>query len=150
MKMDRRHLLGGAGLALATAVSTQLRADPHKQKHHHAQHDHFRKCADACAACATECGSCHEHCATLAVNGSKDHIATMRLCNDCQIVCSSSATLCAKRGPLSVAQCRACVEACEACADACEKFPNDEHMALCAKRCRECAAACKRMIEAEA
>lgn len=141
-------MMNGAGVALlATAVGNRAHAAQQSHEHHHGK-DHYDRCAEACGTCANECGSCHHHCATLATSGSKQHIATMRLCNDCQLVCSAAAALATRRGPLSVEQCKACMIACEQCATACEKFPDDKHMSLCAKRCRECAAACKAMIAA--
>ena len=136
-------------LTVAAATTALLGVGGAEDPHHAHGGDHFDRCAQACAASANECGSCYKHCAALVAGGSKDHVKMMRLCNDCQLICSTAAALSSRRGPLSVLVCQACAEACNTCAVACEKFPGDKHMTACAKHCRKCAKACRAMITAE-
>lgn len=139
--MLKVFLLAGAVAATAFLNGTNVQADD--QKHH----EHFLKCAKACADCQVQCDSCFQHCANLAVQGDKSHVATMRTCLGCAEVCKLAASLTARGNPFAKEACECCGKCCEACAKACEKFPDDKHMAECAKSCRECAKACTEMIE---
>ena len=45
-----------------------------------AHHEHFAKCAKACADCQQQCDMCFHHCAGLVAEGKKDHAKTMHTC----------------------------------------------------------------------
>jgi hypothetical protein len=111
-----------------------------------AHHEHFAKCAKACADCQVTCDSCFHHCATLVTNGKKEHAKAMHSCVDCADYCALAAKMSARHSPYSATACDGCAKACDDCAKECEKFKDDKHMADCAKSCRDCASACRTMI----
>jgi len=136
-----RILLSATITALAlgfNAMSLRAADDQH--------HEHFMKCAKACADCQLQCEMCFQHCSGLVVQGEKSHAATMRSCSDCAEVCKLAATLSARGSSFAAPSCELCAKVCDQCATACEKFPQDKHMADCAKSCRDCAKACREMV----
>ena len=135
-------------VAALVCLASGLRAADAKPavKEHVHLHGPFSACAKACAQCMLACDSCHHHCERLVAEGKKDHVKTMRLCNDCGAICAVAAQLASRDGPLSVTLCDACAKACDTCGAACKKF-EDEHMQACAKACAACAKACRDMIE---
>jgi hypothetical protein len=149
--MDRRLLRGALGAVVIALAALAVPLAPAQEKKKaggkdHA-HDAYADCAKACAQCMLYCDSCHHHCARLVSEGKKDHLASMRLCNDCGEVCALAARITARQGPTAVAVCQTCARVCDACATSCEKFPDDKHMTQCAKACRDCAKACRAMVE---
>ena len=110
-------------------------------------HEHFAKCAKACADCQVSCDSCFHHCVTLVASGKKEHVKTMHMCVDCAEYCALAAKLSARQSPFSAAACDGCAKTCDECAKECEKFKDDKHMVDCAKSCRDCAKVCRTMIE---
>ncbi len=111
-----------------------------------AHHEHFAKCAKACADCQVSCDSCFHHCAALVAKGKKEHVKTMLSCVDCADYCALAGKLSARHSAYSATACDGCAKACDDCAKECEKFKDDKHMADCAKSCRDCAKACRTMI----
>lgn len=116
-------------------------------EHAHADHEHFAKCAKACADCQVMCDSCFHHCAALVAKGKKEHVKSMHACVDCADFCSLAARLSARHSQFAVTACVGCAKTCDECAAECEKFKDDKHMADCAKSCRECAKSCRVMIK---
>lgn len=110
-------------------------------------HEHFAKCAKACADCQVSCDSCFHHCAALVEKGKKEHAKTMHNCVDCAEFCALAAKLSARQSPFSATACDGCAKTCDECAKECEKFKDDRHMADCAKSCRDCAKSCRVMVE---
>jgi hypothetical protein len=108
----------------------------------------MEQCMKECARCARECESCLTHCTFLIAEGKKEHVHTLRTCNDCGDMCAMAGKLIARDGPFMNAMCDACTKACDGCGAQCAKFPNDEHMTRCAKACGDCAKACREMIRA--
>ena len=148
--MVRRHSLAGlaalVGVVALLAGATRAE-DKDKEKPAHEHDEHYSACAKACGICAMQCSSCQHHCAHLVRDGKKDHFRTMRLCQDCSLICGVSTNVTSNHGPLSVTLCEACAKACDECGAACEKFPDDKHMAACAKSCRDCAKECREMLK---
>jgi hypothetical protein len=145
--MYRRLLLAGVGVAALAwlGLGGSAPADD-KDKAHHA-HGPYATCARACAECSLQCESCFAHCSHLVAEGKKDHVRSMRTCNDCGDFCALAARITGRHGPTAVTTCEACAKVCDMCGAACEKFPDDEHMKACAKSCRDCAKACREMIK---
>jgi hypothetical protein len=114
-----------------------------KRKNPHA--DMLMSCAKACGDCQQACDSCSAHCLMLVADGKAQHIKTMQLCNDCAVLCASSAQIVARHGPLMNVICNACADACNQCASSCETFKDDSHMKHCAEECRRCEKACRTM-----
>jgi hypothetical protein len=111
----------------------------------HAHSDMMMSCAKACADCQLACDSCSAHCQMLLTEGKTQHMKTMQLCNDCAVLCASSAQIVARHGPLMNVICNACADACNQCATACEAVKDDAHMKHCAQECRRCEKACRTM-----
>jgi hypothetical protein len=107
----------------------------------------MQACAKACSDCQRECDMCSFHCSTLLAEGQRDHIASMRSCQDCAAICAASAQIVSRGGPYSGLICEVCAKACDHCAKTCEKFPKDEHMKKCAEECRKCQKACQDMAK---
>ena len=126
--------------ASVVAMSVQAADAPH--------HEHYLKCAKACADCQVQCDMCFHHCATLVADGKKEHAKCMHLCVDCGECCKLAASLSARHSPLAGLACECCAKCCDECATACEKIADDKAMAACAKECRECAKACREMLKA--
>lgn len=133
-------------LAIVTSDSGLKNQDHHE---HQMTATHFDVCAKSCADCSTQCASCFNHCALLVADGNQSHVASMRICNDCEVVCSAAATLSARRSDMAVELCEACVKSCKRCAEVCGKFESDEHMMACKKSCDACIESCLEMIEAQ-
>jgi hypothetical protein len=109
---------------------------------------YFLVCAKACDDCARSCNLCSAHCATMLSEGKKEHLLTLRTCQDCATICSAAADVMARNGPFSDVMCVACAEACKRCGDACEKLGTDPIMKQCADECRKCEEACRKMVKA--
>jgi hypothetical protein len=136
-------LSAAAALALKSAVAAQKDA---AKDDAHGQHAAFMKCANACNDCQRECDTCSNHCAQMLAEGKKDHLRSLKTCQDCADFCAAAAQMVARHGPFSALICEACEKACDKCAAECEKFKSDEHMARCAEECRKCQKACKEMF----
>jgi hypothetical protein len=145
----RRVVLGIAAVALAFWAFGARAADEKSADREHAHHlsGPHAACARACADCMLQCDSCHHHCERLVAQGKKEHVKTMRLCDDCGAICAVAARVTSRDGPLSVTICDSCAKACDTCGATCKKFPDDEHMKTCAKACDACAKACREMIK---
>ena len=108
----------------------------------------FMDCAKACDDCARVCNLCAAHCTKMAVDGQKEHLATVRTCTDCASICTSASAIVIKSGPFSDLICTACAEACKRCGDACEKHADhDPIMKQCMDECRKCEKACRIMMK---
>jgi hypothetical protein len=140
--------LGMIAFALGTlgAVTVQCGVQAWAQQPD-AHHEHFVKCAKACADCQVSCDSCFHHCAALVATGKKEHVKTMHACADCAEYCALAAKLSARQSPFAATACEGCARTCDECAKECEKFKDDKHMADCAKSCRDCAKSCRTMID---
>jgi hypothetical protein len=88
------------------------------------------------------------HCTFLVAEGKKEHVHTLRTCNDCGDMCATAAKMIARDGVFTHPMCDACAKACDGCGAECAKFPHDEHMKRCADACKDCAKACREMIRA--
>ena len=130
-----------AGLGLVWA-----RADEPQAPHHHATPE-MAACLKECARCARECESCLTHCTELVAGGKKEHVQTLRTCNDCGDLCALAAKLIARDGAFMNVTCTACAAACDGCGAECAKFPTDDHMSRCAQACKDCAKACRAMVK---
>src|SRR5262249_39007845 len=113
----------------------------------HKHDSHFMDCAKACHACARECDACGAHCAKLIAEGKKEHLKTLKTCQDCGTFCSAAACITARSGPFSDLICKSCADACKRCGDACSKYKTDEMMKRCADECYRCEKACKEMLK---
>lgn len=142
--MCRTMIVSGAFVALGLLAAPLA---PAQADDAHKHHEHFMKCAKACADCQVHCDSCFAHCAELVAKGEKNHVETMNTCLGCADCCKLAASLTARHNPFAKEACECCMKCAEACAKACEKFPDDKHMAECAKSCRDCAKACKEMLD---
>ena len=69
--------------------------------------------------------------------------------NDCGDMCILAGKLVVRDGAFADVMCVACAKACDGCGAECGKFPNDEHMSLCAEACKDCATACRAMVKAD-
>jgi hypothetical protein len=105
------------------------------------------ECATACDDCHRVCDACTVHCATLVADGKKDHLNTLRTCQDCATHCIAASTITSRRGPFSDVICNACAEACKRCGDACAKHKDDEIMKKCTDECRKCEKSCRALIQ---
>ena len=153
--MDRRELLGAAGVAAAgmLAAGQTARADERNRYQYQSQLDRTHvDCLDACTASAAACNEAAHHCLSQLEKGSsgkEHHSHAHHLTADCAAICAVSAALVARQSPLMDAQCNACVEACRKCAEECEKDgSNAAIMKDCARICRECERACREMVRA--
>jgi hypothetical protein len=139
-----------ATLACGWGAYRLLAAEPKVAPPHHHATPEMEACLKACAHCAKECESCFAHCVGMVAEGKKEHVATLRSCNDCGDMCAMSGKLIARDGAFMNQMCEACAKACDGCGAECAKFPHDEHMARCAQACKDCAAACREMVKAGA
>ncbi len=110
-------------------------------------HEMFEKCAKACNDCQRICDGCAHHCTHLVASGKKEHVKTLRSCQDCATVCAAAAQIVARGGPFSDAICKACAEACKRCGDACNAATDDTMMKKCAEECQRCEKACQEMVQ---
>jgi hypothetical protein len=137
--------VGLLSLGLPGHADDKAPADTKAAEHKHSSH--FMDCAKACHACARECEACSVHCAKLVAEGKKDHLKTLKTCQDCATFCTAAASMTARAGPFSDLICKSCEEACKRCGEACEKFKDDEMMKKCAEECRRCEKACRTMLK---
>ena len=107
----------------------------------------FVVCAKACNDCARQCDTCAAHCANLLAEGRKEHLQTLRLCQDCATLCQAAGSITARDGPMSNLICAACADACKLCGDECLKHPADPTMKRCAEECHKCEKACRDMVK---
>ncbi len=150
--MKKFLAVGMFGVAsLVTAVCVANSSEAPKATAFPPQHDahaeHFLACAKACGECAMACDSCGAHCANLLAQGKKEHLTTLKTCQDCASLCAAAACVTARGGPFSDLICTACADACKRCGDECEKFKDDAHMKKCAEECRKCEKACRDMLK---
>jgi len=150
MKTPKFGGIGGLGFALAiigvVVFAPQGRAQ--EKKGDHMEHSEMMQaCAKACSDCQRACDLCGTHCAHLLTEGKKEHLATLRSCQDCATVCTAAAQIVARGGPVSVLICECCAKACDTCGTACERFPDDKHMKACAEECRKCEKSCQMMVK---
>jgi hypothetical protein len=104
-------------------------------------------CAKACSQCQRSCEGCGAHCAKLLAEGKKEHLKTVKSCQDCASLCSAAASITARKGPFVDLVCAACADACKRCGDACaEHAEHDEVMKQCSDECRRCEKACREML----
>lgn len=103
----------------------------------------FLTCAKSCDDCARLCDMCSVHCAKMLADGRKEHLATLRLCQDCSTICVATARVVGKDGPMSDLLYTACAEACKRCGDACAKHGGDDMIKKCADECRRCEKVCR-------
>jgi len=103
----------------------------------------FLTCAKASDDCARMCDICSAHCVKMVADGKKEHLTTMRLCQDCATICMATARVVGKDGPMSDLMYTACADACKRCGDACEKNAGDPMMKQCALECRRCEKVCR-------
>jgi len=118
--------------------------DKGKDGHHH---EMFDKCAKACNDCQRICDACTHHCAHMVSQGKKEHMKTLRSCQDCATVCAAAAQIVARGGPFSDTICKACADVCKRCGDACDKVGEDKMMKQCADECHRCEKACQEMVK---
>lgn len=62
---------------------------------------HFEACAKACDDCARQCDMCGSHCAMMLAEGKKEHLTTLKTCQDCATVCSAASCVTARSGPFA-------------------------------------------------
>lgn len=125
------------------AQTPQATASPHHMEHNAI----LQACAKACSDCQRACDMCSTHCAHQLHAGHKEHMTTLATCLDCADFCAAASQIVSRGGPFATEICKACVEACALCGKECEKFPDDEHMKMCAVECRKCEKACNDMIQ---
>jgi len=108
----------------------------------------FKDCAKACDDCARSCDECGAHCGKMLAEGKKDHLVTLRTCQDCATICSATSCILSRGGPFSDMICVACADACKRCGDECDKHAaHDPVMKACAEECRRCEKACRTMLQ---
>lgn len=147
----RRHHIVTAALAVGLAGGFGvLRLAADEPQHHQHGAAEMEKCLKECARCARECESCFNHCTHLVAEGKKEHVRTLKTCNDCGDMCALAGKLVARNGVFMNAMCEACAKACDGCGAECDKFPHDDHMKKCAQACKDCAKACREMVQAGA
>jgi microcystin-dependent protein len=144
--MIGRRQFGIAGVSAMALAALKGSAFAHE----HGEQDALDACAKACSDCQRSCDHCATHCAHEVHAGHAEHMTTLATCRDCAEFCSAAARIVAADGPFADLICGACAEACARCGHACEKFPDDEHMKMCAAECRKCEKACKDMLASAA
>jgi hypothetical protein len=146
----RRHHLAIAAVAVMVGSLGAIRIladEPKTAPRHHATAE-MEACMKECARCARECESCLNHCLELIADGKKEHVRTLRTCNDCGDMCAMAGKLIARDDAFMNLMCDACAKACDGCGAECTKFAHDDHMARCARACKDCATACRDMVKA--
>jgi hypothetical protein len=149
--MNRRQF-AATGLATVALGAVSKHASAQQQTDGsgsgHNEHDQMMAtCAKACSDCQRACDMCSTHCSHLLASGKKEHIVTLATCQDCADTCATAAQIVSRGGPFAGLICAACADACSRCGKECEKFPNDEHMKMCAAECRKCEKACREMAD---
>lgn len=142
-------VLVGAILAATAATSNpeqpKIPVPPVPQLEVDPKMPYFLVCAEACDNCARHCELCAAHCARMIADGKKEHLETLRLCQDCAAFCQATSRITAKDGPMKDLIAMNCADACKRCGDACEKHAHDPIMKRCAEECRKCEKACREM-----
>jgi hypothetical protein len=100
-----------ANLVLAAVLGTAVLApngqqpgEKAGQPGHHAP-SMQEKCAAACSDCQRACDGCAHHCGTMLAEGKKEHLTTLRTCEDCATVCAAAACVVARHGPFADTVC---------------------------------------------
>jgi len=153
------HILGitilGAALSLPTyglglQGEKENKAQPDKKVQgkgdHQAHHAMLEKCAKACNDCQRICDACARHCTHLVAEGKKEHVKTLRTCQDCASFCATAAQIVSRGGPFADLICKGCAEACNRCGKACKEH-SDDMMQKCAEECARCEKACQEMVQ---
>jgi hypothetical protein len=83
----------------------------------------------------------------LIAKGNKEHLTTLKTCQDCGTHCTAAACITARMGPFSDLICKACAEACKRCGDACEQHKHDPVMRRCAEECGRCEKVCRELLK---
>src|SRR5262249_16426057 len=102
-----RAALGAAIILLAGFGGSLTRGQERTRDEGH-HHGPYADCARACASCAFQCETCFTHCAKLVAEGKKEHLRTLRLCNDCGDICALAGKVVSRQGPLQVTICESC------------------------------------------
>lgn len=132
-------LLGLAMFVFAASPGAVAAADKHAAS--------YEACAKVCNECQRVCDTCVTYCATAMAEGKKEHLTTLKECQDCATCCSACAQVCARGGPSAALMSECCAKCCDQCAKACENCPDDKHMKACAEECRKCQKACEAMAK---
>src|SRR5262249_6354018 len=82
-------------LGLVLAVGSRSTAGDAKPppKSAHGHDAHFAECANACHDCALSCEACGSHCVTLVAEGKREHLKTLKTCQDCATICHAAAAI---------------------------------------------------------
>lgn len=72
-----------------------------------------------------------------------DHIVLLQ---DCAQMCAVAADFMLRGSDRSRRACEFCAEICLTCANDCDRFPDDQHMRVCAETCRRCMEACRELV----
>src|SRR6516165_291602 len=107
----RQQHVAIAALAVGLTIglgAERLAAADHPRHHATAE---MEKCLKECARCAKECESCLTHCVYLVADGKKEHVRTLRTCNDCGDMCAMAGKFVARDGPFMNQMCDACARA---------------------------------------
>ena len=78
--------LGAAGLSAQKEPPPKPGGGP-------AHHEMFDRCAKACNDCQRICDACSQHCGHLVAAGKKEHMKTLRTCQDCADACAAAARI---------------------------------------------------------
>jgi hypothetical protein len=102
----------------------------------------LKDCAQACVADVD---------ADLAEPNVTDMVKCIRLCLDCNDVCTASAGVLSRPTDLQVRVTKplleACVSVCKSCGDECERHAQmHDHCRICAEACRRCEKACRQLL----
>jgi hypothetical protein len=145
--MFPRLAVAVAAAAVAAGLSAAQDRTPGQPGAKGGGHDQsYEQCAKACNDCEQICAACSTHCAELVAQGRKEHLRTLRTCQDCATTCAAAAKIVAAKGPFADLICTACADACKRCGDECDKFKDDPMMKRCADECRRCEKACRDML----
>ena len=144
LTMNRREILGVAGVSLAGVALGVAESRAQHPHHHDKLHG---DCLKACEACATICNETFHHCFEKVKDGHSDHHRVTILTIDCQEFCGLATELMARESPLVSIVCSACAEACKTCAAECSRH-DDPQMKECVEACKKCEATCREMAKA--
>ena len=85
-----RREFGMAGISAAALVAWESSGLAQTKAEHADHHHDVDKCAVACGACQRSCDSCSTHCADLAASGKKEHLESLKTCQDCAAICATA------------------------------------------------------------